>query len=346
MKSCSSCTSYGLTSKKKEIASFKRGASNNVFGFSEVHVLKRSEWHDHMFKLAQDISPRSKVEPIAAIYEIMMFCGMNVLDKSGSTLLTKKSLEQDSYVYSDASFAANKHRANCSRRAKDKTGTSTVTMTAASKKRNTPQTKLKEVAGKSRTPDNLAPGPAKKSKPINCSVKASVKKTLNFPPQDGVAPFKTEDGFDIGPVKADEAPGDQFNFVEVPDEHHHLIVHTLNDPLQTDGEGCTFAEAFGSWVSDGDPVKIKPVEIKKYNNFKPVKMQDCLSSLTPEFDIWTPEQKEVSRDPGDVRRDLIQSAPCGQGALSREELAVYGMDVSRDLTLEEKSFFDMEMSLD
>ena len=99
-------------------------------------------------------------------------------------------------------------------------------------------------------------------------------------------------------------------------------------------------------MSDGDPVKIKPVEIKKYNNFKPVKMQDCLSSLTPEFDIWTPEQKEVSRDPGDVRRDLIQSAPCGQGALSREELAVYGMDVSRDLTLEEKSFFDMEMSLD
>lgn len=109
----------------KGIASFEVGAESNVFGFTSVHVLRRAPWDARMLELGLRLSriPRGGAvqEPVACIYEIMKYCGMVVVRRRGAKPLKKgkkKSLTQDSYIFTAEKFARNKARVNDSRSGK------------------------------------------------------------------------------------------------------------------------------------------------------------------------------------------------------------------------------------
>jgi hypothetical protein len=88
--------------RKHQIARFEVDGSINVYGFSSVHVLNHPAWAARLLLLAREISPRSQKEPIACVYEIMKFCGMEVVGtkRHGPPRSDKKkSLEQDAYVF-------------------------------------------------------------------------------------------------------------------------------------------------------------------------------------------------------------------------------------------------------
>jgi len=104
--------------RKHQIARFEVDGSINVYGFSSVHVLNHPAWAARLLLLAREISPRSQKEPIACVYEIMKFCGMEVVGtkRHGPPRSDKKkSLEQDAYVFRASCFATNKGRAVCTR---------------------------------------------------------------------------------------------------------------------------------------------------------------------------------------------------------------------------------------
>ena len=92
---------------------------NNVFKFKTWHVLHHTAWDERMLALAGVISPRSinANEPVACIYEIIKYCGMEVMfpNKQPQMKGQKKSLKQDAYVFNQTLFDKNKRRVNDSR---------------------------------------------------------------------------------------------------------------------------------------------------------------------------------------------------------------------------------------
>jgi hypothetical protein len=92
---------------------------NNVFKFKRWHVLQRTAWDKRMLALAGVISPRSinANEPLACIYEIIKYCGMEVMfpNKQPQMKGQKKSLKQDAYVFNQKLFDTKKKRVNDSR---------------------------------------------------------------------------------------------------------------------------------------------------------------------------------------------------------------------------------------
>jgi len=92
---------------------------NSVFKFKTWHVLQHTAWDKRMLALAGVISPRSinANEPVACIYEIIKYCGMEVMfpNKKPQMKGQKKSLKQDAYVFHQKLFDTNKKRVNDSR---------------------------------------------------------------------------------------------------------------------------------------------------------------------------------------------------------------------------------------
>ena len=72
-----------------------------------------------MLALAGRVSPRSihANEPVACIYEIIKYCGMEVKSRNKQPQMKghKKSLKQDAYVFDQKLFDKNKKRVNDSR---------------------------------------------------------------------------------------------------------------------------------------------------------------------------------------------------------------------------------------
>jgi len=99
--------------REKKIAEFKDHGDTNIFGFCSVHVLpdRLPEWNECMISLARLISTRGcTAVPASCVYEILKFCGMEVMNKGKHTGAGKQSLGQGEFVFSNDCFTKNKHR--------------------------------------------------------------------------------------------------------------------------------------------------------------------------------------------------------------------------------------------
>ena len=99
------------------IAEFKLEGDVNVFGFTTVRVIDREQWNALMLVVADRIIRKRtdvSTEPIACIYEIFKYCGMEADRKHKNSRPTpnnqKKSLLSDVYVFNTNVFARNNHR--------------------------------------------------------------------------------------------------------------------------------------------------------------------------------------------------------------------------------------------
>ena len=228
------------------------------------------------------------------------------------------------------------------------------------KQHSTPATEPKP-AGKRRARDTYTPGAVKKAKRVDISGKSNVHTNDNFCAQVEVALSTTaeEEGWDLGLIYATQVSDDEYNLVDAPAEYHNLIDHTLNNPSQTDCEGCTFAQAFTfqSYMSTQE-YKIESVETQSRSvniksnhhgtltgtgsrNVFPFPAFDTSEMDKKKFAVYESMDKaeEVKVHVMDVVIEDMPDSRCVISVsdldipamkLSQEELVIYQMNMFRD----------------